>query len=400
MLCLCLLCSLLFCSVVNVSAATESEVTADGWVKYNRLNLVTLTYKVNTGQNEDYQTTSYGDLKLPYGPLYKLVDEDPISEFWVTVSANNMDIDTGDSELAVVQPGETVSISWRVKLWMAYRYDQDAYTQVDASMYSCRIYLDDNYTKYLSPELSASNSNGGTLYYNFTNNTDKAITLSRVTIGVFEGDNLLLDAFGYGFYIAGFQYRLFTNAQQAAQAVADAIDKQTEEIKDAVEEQTEEHRNMFERLGDRISGFFSDLTNSIKGFFDDLLTGILDGIKKLFIPEDGYFTEYFAAWDLWMTDHFGALYYPFDLMLDILNRFLTLEVPERPTITFPAIQVGQYKLSEPVTVDLINAFAGDGWFQDLSSLYEMYKVVVVVVFVFALANLARKKLNSIMGGGE
>ena len=164
---------------------------------------------------------------------------------------------------------------------------------------------------------------------------------------------------------------------------------------------------MFQQLGDRISGFFDNLRNSIggfftqlgdriSGFFDNLLTGILDGLKSLFIPDNQYFTDYFNQWDEWMTDHFGALYYPIDLILEILDSLWNLEVPENPSITFPALQVGDVTLLEAQEY----TFLGDDALPALKTLYESYRVIVIVIFVFALSNLARRKLNSIMGGGQ
>lgn len=173
--------------------------------------------------------------------------------------------------------------------------------------------------------------------------------------------------------------------KEAIAKILDSFGSLTNEIKDATEKQTEEHRGMFERLGDRISGFF-----------DNLLSGILDGLKGLIIPDDGYFDQYFADWDAWMEDHFGALYYPFDLILDVLNRFLTLEVPETPSIVFPTLQVGETVLLEAQTY----TFFGEGSLSALNGLYQTYRMVVTAIFVFALSNLAWRKLNSIMGGGE
>lgn len=180
--------------------------------------------------------------------------------------------------------------------------------------------------------------------------------------------------------IADSTNQLVDQINSQTQEIQDSIDHQTEEIQDSIAQQTEEQKGMFERLGDRISGFFDKL---------------LEGIKSFFIPEDGYFSQYFADWDAWMVDHFGALYYPFDLVLDILNRFLNLEVPDTPSITFPAIQVGETTLLESQTY----TFFADDSLPALATLYQTYRVVVTMIFVVALANLAWKKLNEIMGGG-
>ncbi len=387
-------------------------------MKYTTIQNIRYSYSINPGdnQNASYVTKSVPDIKLPWQKIVR--ESTSIDDVWMTLELNNYDEETLETSLVTIQPGESAVIAAKYSLSLGI-HTSTTFTPIDLSLYECRLYLDNDFDKYISADLTSWQS-GVQLYYTISNNTDKVVDLSRVTFGMWESE--YTDVYAFQWYITGVQYRIFSDAQQAAQAVVDSIDKQTEEITgsiqdqtdqitDSLEQQTEKQKGFFAELGDRISGFFSSLTSSlggfftslgdrIGGFFDNFLSGILDGLKNLFVPNNEYFTEYFDQWDTWMTEHFGALYYPFDLMLDMLNRFLTLDVPDRPTITFPAIEVMGYKLTDAVEVDIRTAFAGDGWFHELFNLYDLYQTVVTVIFVFGLANLARRKLNSIMGGGE
>ena len=71
----------------------------------------------------------------------------------------------------------------------------------------------------------------------------------------------------------------------------------------------------FSELGNKISGFFSDLWNNLKGAFDsviksigDFFTGIMDFLKSLFIPSDGFFDEKMQELQAVAKEHLGLLY--------------------------------------------------------------------------------------------
>lgn len=184
-----------------------------------------------------------------------------------------------------------------------------------------------------------------------------------------------------GYYVDdGTTAAIERQTEQISDDIKDATDQIVSEVADATEKQTEEHRSMFERLGDRISGFFDNLLEGLKGFF---------------IPEDGYFDEYFAQWDAWMSDHFGALYYPFEIVVDVLTRLFNLKVSDTPTITFPAIQVGDTVMLE----SQVYTFLGPDTPSALLTLYQTYRYVVTAIIAFWMVNLAWKKLSEILGGG-
>lgn len=163
-----------------------------------------------------------------------------------------------------------------------------------------------------------------------------------------------------------------TAGDQIVDGVGDKIDAGTDRIEDKLDDQTEQQ----------------------KGFFQGLLDGILNGIKSFFIPSGDFFTQYFDDWNTWMSDHFGILYYPLDLFIDLCNRLLNLSVPDDPTITFPALQVGDTTLlaAQTYTFDFSGLSAID-------NLHNIYLTVVDVIVVIWLVNLAKNKLNEIMSGG-
>lgn len=178
----------------------------------------------------------------------------------------------------------------------------------------------------------------------------------------------------------------YTSDAERFEALEDAVDQKVNDAKNEILQQQEQ-------LKDQVIENQDKNTEKIGGFFQGLLDGLLNGIKSFFIPDASYFTEFFDDWNTWFAEHFGILYYPFDFFIDICNRFINLEVPEHPSITFPAIQVGETVLLESQQFDF-----GMDSLPALKNLHTTYLYVVDVIIAFWLINFARVKINEIMSG--
>lgn len=176
--------------------------------------------------------------------------------------------------------------------------------------------------------------------------------------------------------------------------------------------------SFFSSLGDRISGFFTDLWNNIKakfddlkqwfqdlgdriqGFFVDLYNDIVDGLKKLFIPSDGYFESKKTELETFCTEHFGALYQAPTVLVDFIRKFTTIS-PQEPAITLPAIEFNfqgkHYQLTEAYTYSF-------SWVNDSSHmlyyLYRFFRGFVTVVLFISFANYCKNKYYDVFKGGS
>ena len=182
--------------------------------------------------------------------------------------------------------------------------------------------------------------------------------------------------------------------QNNANQITQGLQNNANQVQQEMQNQTEQQKGFFERLGDRIGEFF-----------EKLLSGIIDGLKKLFIPEPvidpetgqsvDYFTYYFDQWDKWMSDHFGVLYFPFAILFDTLDHVLSFTPPANPTITFPKLEIMGQTLLEPIVYDF-KTFDMP-W---LNTAHDLYLFAVDALIGFWLVKLAYKKLTEIMGGGS
>lgn len=183
----------------------------------------------------------------------------------------------------------------------------------------------------------------------------------------------------------------------------------------------------FGSLGDRISGFFSDLSNSIsqwfaeqkqqiqdffngvkqwfqelgdriQQFFVDLYNDIVEGLKKLFIPSEGYFDSKKTELEIFATEHFGAMYQAPVVMVDMIKKFTTMS-PKSPAITFPAIQFDFQGTRYVLTDEIRYSFS---WVNDKSHMlyyfYQFYRGFATVLMFVWFGNYCVNKYNEVFGG--
>ena len=86
--------------------------------------------------------------------------------------------------------------------------------------------------------------------------------------------------------------------------MTNSIDNQT----NAIKENTETSKNILQKI--------IEIPKMI-------IEGLLDMIKSIFIPSDDFFTNWLDDLNEYFGDKFGILYYPFQLLIDFLNRVRT-----------------------------------------------------------------------------
>lgn len=182
--------------------------------------------------------------------------------------------------------------------------------------------------------------------------------------------------------------------------------------------------NFFSVLADRIGGFFTDLSNSISqwfqeqkkqiqeffngvkqwfqelgdrisGYFTDLYNDLIEGLKSLFIPADGYFDAYMQKTKDWAAERFGFLYTAGDLMVSMVNDLKGL-LRDEYTFVLPAARFtlnGQtYTLWDEYTVPM-GEYLQNNY---MKFAYGTYKTLLGSVFAFALFKYAEKVFDKVM----
>lgn len=170
----------------------------------------------------------------------------------------------------------------------------------------------------------------------------------------------------------------FAAGNAAQESVKQQIIDSTSQLQDSINSQTQ-----------TITDATEQQTSAIGGFFENLLNGIM----SLFIPSTEYFTQFFNDFNTWMEEHFGALYYPIALIVDVLQRLAALPVDQQPSITLPGVTIQGQKLWDETTYKFDFS---DGL--GLNTIYQLYLTVVDCIIAIGLVNLAKRKMEEIQKG--
>lgn len=136
-----------------------------------------------------------------------------------------------------------------------------------------------------------------------------------------------------------------------------------------------------------IGNFFNNLTASIGQFFSNLLTGILEGIKALFIPNDMSFINKFV------NSIENKLGFIAQIPMSIIEFTLSLANAtwqEFNSITFPSISIFGYYFWNSQTIDLTEAI----------NIFKPFKYVTDVLCITLFCGTLLKWWERFNGGGS
>lgn len=140
-----------------------------------------------------------------------------------------------------------------------------------------------------------------------------------------------------------------------------------------------------------------------------LVSGIVDGIKGLFVPSDEALNAFKNSLDGKLHETFGAMYEADSLLhnaVEQINRTTGLESVQFPGVSVPIRDVAAGRTvdftMDPQLVPLkpnYNDFSFQGN-QEFPNLYEVVAIAVDIVAVLLVINMLRNKLESILSDKE
>lgn len=165
----------------------------------------------------------------------------------------------------------------------------------------------------------------------------------------------------------------------------DKLDQQT----DAIKENTETQKGIWDTIKEVLS-YINPFSENF--FVYKLLELLFDGIKALIIPSDGFFEEYFNSLNNWFSDRFGFLYYPIELLIDILGRYSSLS-SSNLSFTIPDIPepFNDEVLIESTTFNFNSILSNSTYKQ----VHDYYLLFVDFIIAFGLIKLAIKKWEEV-----
>lgn len=132
------------------------------------------------------------------------------------------------------------------------------------------------------------------------------------------------------------------------------------------------------------------ILGKITDFFSSFFENIINALKSLFIPEDGYFSDFFNRLNDFFSEKLGFLYEPIELFLDFLNAIQNASVGASPGLTFPEIKWEDDVIVPETRVDfsVVN--------EAIPELQDKIYFVTDIVMVGAVLILLEKKIDEVM----
>lgn len=162
----------------------------------------------------------------------------------------------------------------------------------------------------------------------------------------------------------------------------------------------DDNSGWFQKIINKINDVWESikaLPDKIGAYIQQIATDITDGLKSLFIPEDGFLDEKKAEMEVFLEDHFGILYTAPNILFTIFEKLLTIS-PEEPLLTMPAIefmwQGEKITLTEPITI-YFNDYISKG--AVLETFYKFYRAFVSVSLILSFVNYAKNKYDYLFG---
>lgn len=161
-------------------------------------------------------------------------------------------------------------------------------------------------------------------------------------------------------------------------------------------------------IASALSGLFQQVVSAVTSIGDQITNAlvtlgnfIIDGLKQLFIPSDGYFESVANDLSTFFSDRLGLLLYPFDFLVSLGDRIVGLQTSE-PTCTIPEIAYtdsddNKYVLIEGQT---LNVYELVGRNDIIIGMHQTYLTVMDGIIAFTLMALCWKRFDHIIGGGS
>ena len=149
-----------------------------------------------------------------------------------------------------------------------------------------------------------------------------------------------------------------------------------------------------------IKNAITAIGNQISSAIEALGNFLIEGLKSLFIPSEGYFEGKAIEMRTWLEEHLGLLVYPFTLVADLADRVAGLQNGE-PIVHVPEIAYIQdtekYVLIAEQDVNIYDQVNRKQIFLDIHKYYLMAMDAAIAV---ALVVLAWMKFDQITGGRD
>lgn len=231
------------------------------------------------------------------------------------------------------------------------------------------------------------------------------IELSSTFIVTVSGSSLYFQYGNYTVNDLASQWHAIANPTSVGQSlkvtsVSVYKDNEQQEIINSINAGNQQTNNKLDEIKDQNTESEKTRKSILQRIIDlpgNIINGLIDGLKSLFIPSNDFFESFINDFLETVKEKLGFLVYPFELIGDVINRFLT--IPEASGIIhIPQINepFSNTKLISDQDFNLKEIFNTG----KIGELYNIYLIFVDGLVIVGLVNLARKKYNETIGSGK
>lgn len=147
--------------------------------------------------------------------------------------------------------------------------------------------------------------------------------------------------------------------------------------------------NGLQEKGNQLQQEANETSKGILGKITDFFGSFFDNLKGLFVPEDGYFSDFFTRLNDFFAEKLGMLYAPIDMFITFLNTIKDASSSDSG-ITFPELSWDDTVII-PETKFSFNTIT-----KDFPDLQEKIYFVTDVILVGAVLWLLQVKLKEVL----
>lgn len=301
----------------------------------------------------------------------------------------------------------TVKVIWTVSNWSPEEFNVanfNARLNGTAIVGAVNGIISNQKTIYFTNNCSTYS---GTQYcdYIFTTTYTFTATTTNTAFRVGTYNNKAFSLIGTGHYLISIvsvkEVDVITNNDSTIINQNEQIIEQNKQSNEKLEQAENTRKGIWETIKSfpsTFSNFFKDLGDKIGNFFTNLLNGILDGLKSLFIPGDGFFKTWFSDFKTFIEDKLGFLSTPFTIFIDFIESYSDLSSSNDIVINIPDITVPNFEDYKIISATTFN------WSQTLKSktsllnLWNLYLDFIDVFLILNFIGLCEKTYNRIFGG--
>lgn len=183
--------------------------------------------------------------------------------------------------------------------------------------------------------------------------------------------------------IQGQTNTITNNQNQNTDKVIRNQDENTDKVVKNQDENTDKLTKNQDENTDKVTEKLEDVKTGI-------ISGIIEGLKNLFIPSEDFFKSYFDDLYSWFGERLGFLSFPIDLLAELAEMFLGSSSTDC-ILTLPSFSISGFKLWEESSFNLTSFLN-----ENFKFVLDAIKLGTSVILVFNFIHLCERKWEEVM----